>query len=481
MRAVGRVLVVLALAATATATATATAQAAPLSGVLATDAADGPVAAYSTTAAWSRWDDAAGSYRLVVDRGGAVRVLGDVAPSPRPFDVSAGRGPDGATWLVWARCAGDVTTAPTACDVEGYDLGTGSPKAFPFAARPGVSETAPAIHGNQLVYVVGGAADVGRVHLSAVDGTGDRVVDVLPRSTCALSEWQECVAVTRAAALSSAVRGDRVAVTSRVSTSGSESGICGWATVRLLDLRTRAVRTLDSSICGLSGQGLRDVTFDADGRLWWRLSCAGDPSACQGTRGGPFRQTQAGTQRLVNDVASRLSGVAVAGRTPIIAARAPRTTPGCWAGPLMIAYRCGTVTAIAAPSYAAVRPPRENLPPPGYLTVRGTARLLVLRPPATLACSRGDAHPRAGATLWTGVSWTDGRLRTSGPSVPVTATSGGRTVRGTVPKGAPDHEGQITRTLDLGGTTAACDRRWKLTYRPPHATPIRFTVRVLAR
>jgi hypothetical protein len=287
--------------------------------------------------------------------------------------------------------------------------------------------------------------------------------------------------VTRAAALSSAVRGDRVAVTSRVSTSGSDSGICGWATVRLLDLRTRAVRTLDSAVCGLSGQGLRDVTFDTDARLWWRQSCAGDQSACQGSNGGPFRQTQAGTQRLVNDVASRLSGVAVAGRTPIIGARAQRTTPGCWVGPFMIAYRCGTVSVVAAPSYAAVRPQRESLPPPGYLTVRGTRRLLVLRPPATLACSRGDAQPRAGATLWTGVSWTDGRLRTSGPAVPVEATSGGRTVRGTVPKGAANHEGQITRTLDLGGTSKACNRTWTLTYRPPGGTSIRFTTRVLAR
>ena len=67
---------------------------APLSGVLATDAADGPVAAYSNTAAWSRWDDAAGVYRVVVDRGGTIRTL-DVPPSSGPLGLSAGRGPDG--------------------------------------------------------------------------------------------------------------------------------------------------------------------------------------------------------------------------------------------------------------------------------------------------------------------------------------------------------------------------------------------------
>jgi hypothetical protein len=223
------------------------------------------------------------------------------------------------------------------------------------------------------------------------------------------------------------------------------------------------------------------VTFDADGRLWWRQACAGDESACQGTRAGPFRQTEAGLQRLVNDAASRLASVAVARRTPIIAARAPRTTPGCSTGPDMTVYRCATVTAIASPSYAGVRPPRENLPPSGYVTVKGTSRLLVLRPPATMACSRGDLHPKPGATLWAGVSYTEGPRRTSGPAVPVTASSGGRTVKGKVPKGAANFEGQITTTLDLGGTSKACDRRWKLTYRPSGGKPIRFSTRVLSR
>ncbi len=480
MRRSRRVLVLSLLALPALAAGAAPSGAAPLSGVLATDAADGPIAAYSNTAAWSRWDDAAAAYRLVVDRGGTIRTL-DVAPSLRPFALSAGRGPDGQTWLVWARCGGAPDTAATACDVEGYDLGTRAPKSFPFAARPGALEYAPAIHGDRLVYVVGGAGDVGRVHLSKVDGTGDRVIGVLPPSTCALSEFAECFTVTRASALSSALRGDRVAVTSRVSTSGGDFGICGLATVRLLDLRTSAVRTLDSAVCGLSGQGLTGVSFDADGRLWWRQSCGTDTSACEGTRGGPFRQTDAGPQRLVNDVASRLAGVAVAERTPIILARAPRTTAGCSTGPSDTAYRCGTVTAIAKPSYQDVKPAREYLPPPGYVTVKGTSHLLVLRPPAKLACSRGDTHPKAGATLWAGVSWINGQRRTSGPAVPVTATSGGRTIKGTVPKGAANREGQITTTVDLGGTSKACDRTWTLTYRPSGSRPIRFTTRVLPR
>ena len=476
-----RRLVVAVLAASAVALYAAPAQAAPLSGVLATDAADAPIAAYAGTAAWSRWDDAVGAYRIMVDRGGSVRAL-DVPSSSRPFALSAGRGPDGATWLVWVRCADVSTTEPEDCDIEGYDLGTRSPAVFPFAARPGVSEIAPAIHDDRLVYVVSaGDAGLDRVHLSALDGTNDRVIDVLPASTCGLSIYGECSVVTRAAALSSAVRGDRVAVTSRVSTAAGDVGICGLATVRLLDLRTSAVRTLDDAVCGLSGQWLTDVTFDADGRLWWRQGCAGDESACQGTRAGPFRQTDAGLQRLVTDVGSRLASVAVARRIPVIAARAPRTTAGCSTGPATTVYRCGTVMAIAGPAYASVRAPRETLPPPGYVTVRGTSRLLVLRPPRTMACSRGDVHPKAGATLWAGVSYVNGPRRTSGPAVPVRVSSGGRTVKGTVPKGAAGFEGQITTRLDLGGPAKACDRTWTLTYRPSGGRPIRFGVRVLRR
>lgn len=160
-----------------------------------------------------------------MDRGGTIGTL-DVPPSSSPLGLAAGRGPDGATWLVWSRCDGHASSGPPAeCDVEGYDLGTQQPKAFRFAARTGVMERAPAIDGNRLVYVTGGPGDVGRVHLASLDGRGDHVVDVLPASTCGLSIWAECSPVTHASALSSALRGDRIAVTSRVSTSGGDFGI----------------------------------------------------------------------------------------------------------------------------------------------------------------------------------------------------------------------------------------------------------------
>ena len=143
----------------------------------------------------------------------------------------------------------------------------------------------------------------------------------------------------------------------------------------------------------------------------------------------------------MTDLGSRLSGSAVATRTPIVLAHAPSTAAGCWVGPGQSVYRCSTVIAVAQPSYQDIRPQRENLPPPGYVTVKGTSRVLVLRPPAKLACSRGDTHPKPGATLWAGVSWIDGNRRESGPAVPVTATSGGRTGERHRPQGRREPRG----------------------------------------
>jgi hypothetical protein len=456
--------------------------AAPLSGVLATDAGPGPVAAYANTAAWSRWDEAAGGYRLVVNRGGRVRTL-DVPVATRPFAVTAGRGPSGSTWLVWSRCAGSSTDVEGECDVEGYDLARNTPKAFPFAARAGVQERAPAIHGDRLLYVTGGTTDVGVVHLSALDGSDDRILDVLPTTTCGLSLYGECEAVTRATPVASALRLGVAAVASRVSTAGDDVGICGLANVRLLDLRTGVARTVDDAICGLSGQALSDLAFDTDGRLWWRQRCGGDQSACLGTAGGPFRQGLSARQRLVNALGSRLSGVAVAGRTPLLASRAPRTQAGCTPGPQEAEYRCTTIATVASPAFEPLRPEPERLPPAGYLTVKGGSRVLLLRPPATMACSRGETAPRPGATLWAGASWlrADPRLRTAGPAVPVRATSRGRAVRGTVSRGPKGWEGQRTAQLDLGTPARACGRTWTLTYRPPGGAAVRFTTRVLAR
>ena len=281
--------------------------------------------------------------------------------------------------------------------------------------------------------------------------------------------------MTRASALSSALRGDRVAVT--LAPPAGTSGSAAWGRF--------APGSEDERCADARRHGLWAQRHGADRhdlrhrRPRWRLSCGGDPSACEGTRAGPFRQTAAG---LAPGDRPRVSDLGLCRRD----AHADRSGPPAahdrrvLGGPDGLVSRCDTVTAVAEPSYRDIRPPRENLPPPGYVTVKGTSRLLVLRPPrssraraATHIRKRGRRCGRGELDRW--------RSPKSGPPSRTTATSGGRTVKGTVPEGAANHEGQITTTLDLGGTSKACDRTWTLTYRPPKAKPIRFTTRVLGR
>jgi hypothetical protein len=67
------------------------------------------VAAWAGTIAWSSFDGATGSYRLVVSTGGGAPRPLPVAPSPVPFDVTLGTNRNGSTYAVYTRCA---TPAP---------------------------------------------------------------------------------------------------------------------------------------------------------------------------------------------------------------------------------------------------------------------------------------------------------------------------------------------------------------------------------
>ncbi len=435
---------------------------------LAVDASNGPIAAHGDDVAWSRWDDAAGAYRLLASHDGVTRTL-SVAPSALPFSVVAGAGPDGATWLVWSRCV------RLDCDLEAYDLGTGTPQPLPAAAKPGVSETAPAIWHNRLVFVTGAIGPRPQVHLAAVAGGSDRVLAAIGPSFCIPSPFGECTPLRRASVQSTALDGNRLAIATRIDTKATTSGICGLANVRLIDLPTGVERTLDTATCGLNGQGFGDLSFDAAGRLWWRMTCN---DGCLGTGAAPLRLAPAGgVQRLATTLGSRITAFAVAGSTPLLETRAAFTATGCRTTQYPDSgYRCGTIAAAAA-RFAHVTP-EHALPPPGYLTVRASGPLNVLRPPSRIACSRGNLEQYVGALLWAGVSWRAGRGRGPGPAVPVTATSGARTARGIVPRVPLHRSEQATTRLHLGSRAQSCGRTWRLTYRPPGRRAIRFTTRV---
>ena len=136
------------------------------SGVLADNAADGHIAAYGDVVAWNVRAGANVGYQLVVWQGGTTTTL-PVTPSSEPFDVSAGRGPNGATWLVWTRCTGAATpSAPTlagGCDVVRYDLSHPGERKVAGADTTIWNEHAPSIDGDHIDMVLS-IEDAGSPH-----------------------------------------------------------------------------------------------------------------------------------------------------------------------------------------------------------------------------------------------------------------------------------------------------------------------------
>jgi hypothetical protein len=145
-----------------------------------------PVAAWAGTIAWSSFDRATGSYRLVVSAGGdAPRPL-PVAPSPVPFDVDLGTNRNGSTYAVYTRCA---TPAPagapdargTDCDVFRTSIETGRETRLDSISAPAWDEREPTIMRGGIAFVRrekhgGRTQDVLRVAATAPGPPGTRAL-----------------------------------------------------------------------------------------------------------------------------------------------------------------------------------------------------------------------------------------------------------------------------------------------------------------
>ncbi|MBI5105632.1 MAG: hypothetical protein HZB46_11755 [Solirubrobacterales bacterium] len=447
-------------------------------------ASNGPVAAYGGTVAWSTWDGVAGGFRLVVLRGGSATVLADVAPSAAPFDVSAGPGPTGSTWLVWSRCATFLYDTRSGCDVVRYDLAAPGERAVTGASTPTADEFAPSIWRTRIAYARRTAGTPDRVVIGSLSGARDRVVDGIPTTVCGeLSEVGACRPTTTRLVADTAVRGDALAVASRVSTGSDEAGICGLGIVRRLDLRTGAFRDLAPTVCGLSGAQPTSTAFDDSGRLLWARSCPGDPSACEKQQSGPYRYrpVTGETVSLTPSYGSRVQAVAASGKTPVV--ELASTSRCAVPGGDQPYTSCSSITLMDTGTTAPKKVKPALYPPSGYVADGGPGDLQVVRPPKAIACETADPAPKDRATLWAGqflppIPPPHFKERTT-PALSVTATSGSRTVKATIEAQTKREPTWHYARLDLG--SKGCGRTWTLTYKPKGKATVRFQVKVGAR
>ncbi len=82
-------------------------------------ARDTPIAAYAGQLAWSAYDGATNSYRLMLASRGGAPAAAAIAPAARAFDVSLGPDAKGRVVALYTRCA---TAAGRRCDIYRYAL-----------------------------------------------------------------------------------------------------------------------------------------------------------------------------------------------------------------------------------------------------------------------------------------------------------------------------------------------------------------------
>lgn len=114
-------------------------------------ARDTPVGAYGGAVAWSAYDPANGSYRLmVIARRGAAPAAAPVPPQSRPFDISVGPDPRKRPVALYTRCTKSDGTR--GCDVYRYDVGRRRERRLGLSS-PREDEAWPAQWGARVAFV----------------------------------------------------------------------------------------------------------------------------------------------------------------------------------------------------------------------------------------------------------------------------------------------------------------------------------------
>ncbi len=198
-----------------------------------------------------------------------------------PFDADLGRGPRGQLLAVYSRCDSEPNfryddlqgsldwTGGKSCDLYEYDFSTSRERRLPLSSR--ASEVWPTVDGRHVAFVRSGRLYIG-------SGTRSRRLPSGGRGTPVGLD----------------LRGRSLAFGWTYSGSGDSLGPA--SDIRVVDVRTRKVRRVDS----YSGGGLTTIGRGAPSwegsRLYWARLCQGDPAGCGG-RTGLMRTGPRGPQR----------------------------------------------------------------------------------------------------------------------------------------------------------------------------------------
>jgi hypothetical protein len=140
-----------------------------------------PISAFGGRLAWSAFDPAQLSYRLMAQVDGAIAAV-PVAPRGVPFDVDLGSGPNGAAIAVYSRCKREPARRDPAisnvvaqlpdwstgrgCDIYRFDFTSGRETKIVSGSTRGASEFLPTVWKSRIAFA--------RVYERRKGGAGDR-------------------------------------------------------------------------------------------------------------------------------------------------------------------------------------------------------------------------------------------------------------------------------------------------------------------
>ena len=104
-----------------------------------------PVSSVGQTVAWSSYDTATGTYRLMTLRDGSPTAL-PVAPSSKPFDLDLGTNRSGGAVAVYTRC-------DPGCDIYRFDYPSGKEQRLAKLSSPTADEVQPTVWRGEIAFV----------------------------------------------------------------------------------------------------------------------------------------------------------------------------------------------------------------------------------------------------------------------------------------------------------------------------------------